>query len=261
MERGSKSTLLENDNGVYGICLGSDFTADHEWGIDRIKTRFGVDSSKTGIAGRQITRGGDWIQVATDKHGAYLFIGLAEDKVEYVRRSLKVFKSDKLVGAWSSSQFGFFIAGERGEAICKEFQEAFLLNDIAFTFLNAGGLANPGLTLLIVSKCEDSVIEAHDLVDREAKRLNDADEFFSADIRAKLKAAGKNWYALSAKFWASCEKTTRAVVDTGEKVMFWLNPSDQRNVNYGWFTLEELEQWLNDEGPIPMTAEQKRKNR
>jgi hypothetical protein len=34
-------------------------------------------------------------------------------------------------------------------------------------------------------------------------------------------------------------------------VMYWLNPRKQDKVNYGWFTVEQLEQWIEGKGPIP----------
>src|SRR3989344_5955611 len=35
------------------------------------------------------------------------------------------------------------------------------------------------------------------------------------------------------------------------KMRFWLNPYDDQNLyNYGYFTLEEIEQWLDNSGPI-----------
>lgn len=32
--------------------------------------------------------------------------------------------------------------------------------------------------------------------------------------------------------------------------MFWLNPMNQKKYNHGWFTIEELQQWAKDNGPI-----------
>ena len=31
-----------------------------------------------------------------------------------------------------------------------------------------------------------------------------------------------------------------------------VTPMNQKDVNFGWFTVEELEQWINGKGPIPM---------
>jgi hypothetical protein len=33
--------------------------------------------------------------------------------------------------------------------------------------------------------------------------------------------------------------------------MYFLNPMRQQENNFGWFTVEELEQWMEGKGPIP----------
>ena len=60
-------------------------------------------------------------------------------------------------------------------------------------------------------------------------------------IHKLLKEADCKYYALSPR-WADESKT---------EVKFWLNPYDQTNNNYGWYAVEDLEAWVNGEGPIP----------
>lgn len=36
---------------------------------------------------------------------------------------------------------------------------------------------------------------------------------------------------------------------------YWLNPMEQRHNNSGYFTVEELEQWIENKGPIPKKEE------
>ena len=66
-------------------------------------------------------------------------------------------------------------------------------------------------------------------------------------IHDKLRKAGKEFFALSPR-WAKDVRTSK----TAYPVVYWLNPMHQNIYNYGYFTVEELEQWIDDCGPIPM---------
>ena len=49
-------TVYRNDIGeLIGVGLGSDFCAEHEWGIKKLKNRFKIDDTKDGIEKRAIT--------------------------------------------------------------------------------------------------------------------------------------------------------------------------------------------------------------
>ena len=66
-------------------------------------------------------------------------------------------------------------------------------------------------------------------------------------IEKRLKKAGKSWFALSPK---KLNKEDMEKHKTKFSVIFWLNPTEQRIVNYGWFTVEELRMWIKGKGPI-----------
>src|SRR5690606_28298750 len=59
-------------------------------------------------------------------------------------------------------------------------------------------------------------------------------------IAAELKAAGKRYFALSPR-WKD---------DQESEVVFWLNPMEQQDYNSGSFTVDELRQWIRNEGRI-----------
>jgi hypothetical protein len=68
------------------------------------------------------------------------------------------------------------------------------------------------------------------------------------DIEHRLRAAGRDWFALK-----ECP--------SGQ---WFLNPYQQDKYNYGRFTLEDLEAWIEDKGPIVKSAarlEEERKER
>lgn len=57
-------------------------------------------------------------------------------------------------------------------------------------------------------------------------------------IMAKLEASGKRFYALSPR-----------LDDKGE-LTFWLNPCEQNRYNYGWMSLQDLQDWADNKGRI-----------
>jgi hypothetical protein len=59
------------------------------------------------------------------------------------------------------------------------------------------------------------------------------------EVEAALKSAGKGWFSLKydpATDWV------------------WLNPYEQEQYNSGWYDLDDLVAWINDESPIVKRA-------
>jgi hypothetical protein len=71
--------------------------------------------------------------------------------------------------------------------------------------------------------------------------ISELPEGFPEELRDKLRAAGKGWYAMY--HWGTT---------TGENpVSLWfLNPWHQDDNNSGLFTLANLEAWAENKGPI-----------
>ena len=60
-----------------------------------------------------------------------------------------------------------------------------------------------------------------------------------------MRDAGKEWFAIIPSM-------------NGNQLKVWLNPRHQNEDNNGWFTIDELKQWAQGKGPVPMTDAQKR---
>lgn len=58
-------------------------------------------------------------------------------------------------------------------------------------------------------------------------------------IKNKLAASGKHWFSLD---W--CKKWN-------DEWKVWLNPEDQKNHASGWFSLQDLSDWIENKGKIP----------
>ena len=61
------------------------------------------------------------------------------------------------------------------------------------------------------------------------------------------KKAGLSWYALKPAWRDFFEDP---VYQSEYKVIFFLNPEGQNKYNSGWFTVEELLQWIKGKGPV-----------
>lgn len=103
------------------------------------------------------------------------------------------------------------------------------------------------------------------LIDQEGKDTMVEEEQRIANLHWMAKDTGIPALIPSNKYHAlSPSKTLKSRVgnipiETKHPVMFFLNPREQKDNNYGWFTVEELEAWTRGEGPIPKTEEQKAK--
>jgi hypothetical protein len=75
-------------------------------------------------------------------------------------------------------------------------------------------------------------------VDEDAYNLKNAAK--ATGIEDYLKAKWRRWFALSPR-WANEEKT---------EVKFWLNPMDQHIYEAGWYSVEQLMEWVEDRGPV-----------
>jgi len=74
-----------------------------------------------------------------------------------------------------------------------------------------------------------------------AKLYKDVEE---TGIKKKLENANLRYYALS-------PSRPNKNMKTKYNVMFWLNPQQQDIHNYGYFSVEQLEEWIEGKGPIP----------
>ena len=98
---------------------------------------------------------------------------------------------------------------------------------------------NPGLHILIKSKIPQNVSDACYESDLEGKKL--AEDFDKTGIRDRLGKAGKKYFALSPKR------------SSDGSIIVWLNPVDQDQNNYGWMTIQDLEDWIAGKGKVPKT--------
>lgn len=302
MRRGNDNSLLVEDGKFIGVCLGADYTSEHEWGIKKTYRDFGVVDvlTETGILQtlgikekskklygldkrviRQVPEGLFYKEFDTPNKDTFLMywpISWGDKRNELPMEDIEKWfelniwepytartkgkkkiaeevKPDALATSWDDGSWGIHTRGEESRKLLKELYEAILNKDCAI-FLGGGHVfKNAGLSICIASRLPEEVTKMWYEADVDYENLQKASE--ATGIHEYLKEKFKDkykygaWYALSPKWAKELHSTKDGEVKTSYDVVYWLNPSDQQNNNFGWYTVEQLKQWAEGEGPIP----------
>lgn len=263
MRRGSKPELIYGaDKRILGVNLSADYCAEHEWGIRQLKEMFGIpdDIKVYGLKRRKATRvptslrwvefSSKWFAGKRDvENGKSHKVGDIPLHNKgfivhswYGEEPYKLTQNTELSGiglrtAWSEDDFAVVSSDEAEQVVLRELYDEFQKGNLIITFGGGGVFENPGLIIAVADRMTPEVIKVWHDFDKEQHAIKK--EFAATGIEDLLKKAGKAYYAL----------TPRRKEDGS--LHFWLNPQEQNRVNYGWFTLEQLQLWAVDEGPIP----------
>ena len=283
MRRGYDGSTWRDENGkLIAVNLGADHCAEHEWGIKGIQKGLGIQGSptidfyksslsslkdaifggenqKTGIEARKMTSiNEDYIieisnlkskgvtvksyqkgKTITHKMWGFSFrqsfFNDEETDWKNVCGGYYTPEREEVCGKWSSSGFSFLT---EDKSVIVDIKDAFERNDIAIWVGSSGPFKNGGLIIAIPSKIPEDFIRS--MKDDDEDRLNLLNEVKKTGIHIKLKNAGKKFYGLSPS-WKDKLKND---------IVFWLNPTDQHIYNSGWYTVQDLNDWINDEGPV-----------
>ena len=276
--------IIRSDDGEFlGLSLGFDFCAEHEHGINPMRDALGVgtltEKSINGIS-IPITRGVQARQINITpeelapqiilkdnnkgklKYTTLLFSAyMSEDSKHLYEDTIKShlslakskYNSQELMSSWSEK--GFCVSGfndEFRDAI-RQIYTAFQNNDIVFGGSLKTWINSSGLSLLIASKIPKETHE--NLIKADIDQENLLKAVKDSKIEQILEKAGKRYFALSPK-WKDFFKEPK--YESEYPVVFWLNPYDQKNNAYGWYTVEELKQWANNSGPVIEKQKEKR---
>jgi hypothetical protein len=244
--------ILTDDGGtVWGVLLASDATAEHECGIRQLRHLLGTatkpglfiervmtsEVSPTVVSGKEkrAVEGHDKAQTLT------LAVGAGDNGLGWLESSLTRWGDIPLTGAFDESGFVIRGFGPDGIQVIKDIKEAFSDKDIAVWM---GHELVGGLVIAIASRVPAALRESIDEADANRRRIAEAAD--ATGIVDRLSEAGKVYFALRPE-WI----TAQTQCQSSHPVMFWLNPMEQHANNYGWYTVEELDQWIAGEGPIP----------
>lgn len=263
--------MMITEGNLVGLSLGYDACAEHECGIKQMKELLGLDIKRLpiGLADRKIKTTYDsmhfvkYEEKQLDGESATVAVLILDERLEGLsnkdilqriqrNNEIKLYEEKKdskwydpiksnMVAAWDSSGFAIKVRGEELIGHLKKIYESVDKNDLLIAPPWGKAFFRGGISLVI-----DSMVPA---ADRAEIYLNDLSNqslettVAASGIKEHLKANGKSWYALSPA-WANEEKT---------EVKFFLNPCEQSKYGYGWFSMEDLQLWAVDKGPIVMS--------
>lgn len=255
---------------MYGFSLGYDFCAEHEFGARYIKDALGIVQADfpLGVEDRTMTQVpetlffGEYELRSKDKrvkktmpaallYLAHIYGEMPESIPERANRLDASFTADvrdkwyeperhDIVSAWTDrSGFAIHVRGEENVARLRELHEAFQRKAMSVADASGMGFIRKALSLVIVDRLPEEVKQAVRERDLAHKRLHDA--FEATGIKKRLADAGKRWYALSPR-WRNNEE--------GSELIAFLNPCQQDKYDSGWFTIDELDAWAHERGPV-----------
>lgn len=262
---------LDPADSVIGFSIGYDFVAEHGSRADWVTEDFGVPTPRfpEGVEDRRITRAPKALGFLTYMSGPrdrrkkrnipaallYLtkrsrFMEPPTDAIELAHMLDVEFWAhdgdsfydparDDIACAWSAHDgFAIHVRGQSNVEQLRELYEAMQNRSIAIGSGSSIEFLHTPVSFIYIDRMSDELkatVLENDLQYRELHEAADA-----TGIEERLKAAGRGWYALSP---AWCD-------GPGSSLRFFLNPRDQRKYDFGCFTLEELEAWIHDEGPV-----------
>jgi hypothetical protein len=258
MRRGNQPEIHRNSAGhLVAVNLSADYTAEHEGGIAELERSFGLRSQAApGLPRRLITQCPKGLFLDLP----HLTLGFDRSAAwrgdnEFDDSEIRLWKDTLIAAAWSEGDFALRLAkvakSRQPETDLADLMAAFERLDIAFLWGNVGGnpFARAGLVIAIASRLDSAHVENMREVDTDHDQLRAAAA--ATGIEARLRTAahwGSRDYDRRLGFYAL---SPRWKDDSKAEVVFWLNPSDQENNNYGYFSVADLEAWMAGAGPIP----------
>lgn len=262
------AVLRDEDGTIYGVLLAADYVGQHEGGIERLQQTFGIKGGDADFAGHSATWDlSDRVHLMPIEHerreGRRRIVeqGLAvtTDRPDagMLGEFLQRYDDAPVIGAWDDSDFAIAGYGDEGQAVVRMITDAVSNVDLAIWIGGVGGnpFARGGLAIARNSLVPKDLIATFDQTKQAERALKAAAD--ATGIAERLLAMRARhglvslspYHALSPK-WTPAERNG----DTAHRVIFFLNPSDGQRNNHGWFTVEELDQWIIGKGPIPKEA-------
>ena len=249
------SWRLTEEGKLCGANFGYDFCAEHEAGIQGIRESFGIktytgngaiNSIKKflgalkpilGLEARKITKSppelqffykGDFccVYYSTAKMSTTVF----EDGIKSLAWEMAKPGGRDLVGYWGDNSFMLVTTNH---AFLQELKKAFV--DLNIAIFTAGKF---GLVICIPDRVD--IRTKTDMYASDFNMLELRNKTDEIGIEKELRNAKKEFTALKPAWKDPATK----------QIHFWLNPYDQQKYNYGWYTVEELREWIKDTGPI-----------
>lgn len=263
---------------IDGFRLGYDFAAEHEWGTPYLKSALGIAQRDfpIGVEDRMMTQVPPALRFvryemhskdrrvkrtmpaallfcsdsAAELHARHADVATLAKALDvsfwfdFADRRVTQTDDHQIVSSWSDKDgFAIHVRGAENVARLESLHEAFLRKDIALADASVVGFERKSLALVVASAVPDDVRAQVRDDDAAHFRLHQA--FKECGIVQLLHDAGLGWYSLRPA-WERGE---------GSDLIFFLNPENQKENAYGWFTLDELHAWARGEGPVVESLE------
>lgn len=266
MRKAYTNVKVVTENEVfYGISLGFDFTAEHEWGTKEMQERLGIDASKLGIEGRRVTNpvkikllhsaDGVWTMLTTKAEKTVLF----EDSIPYDITPLSRYdeEPDALVTAWDGRNFCILTKSPEIKAHLQTLFDAAQKNDMVLAHVrNMAAFEGTSLCVLVGSALDAETVDSMYRADKSAIDLVAYEkEIGITDLKAIAKKngyKGEHYFMACSPRWIDYDdpvarEERKAEMGTEYDIMFWVNYSDDDD-NFGWYKAEEIKEWLSTPG-------------
>ncbi len=239
--------LIEDGGKVVGICFGADATSEHEGGHGPLKEMFGLPSNVSrgcfGLDARTVTKIPSHLFFFQFGYTTYLICSRGLNWLDEKRltqstldRLIHARKDERLSTAWDEASFGVRLLDDRGEVLQGIYNR--MRSNDAVIFQISGAWIGKGLHICVKSSVPEKIKTWFE--EQDTSRLNLLEAFAATGIETRVKASGKRYFALSPRWFD--EKSGIFKI--------WLNPWDQDMYHSNWFTVEELDAWIRDEGPV-----------
>lgn len=256
----SNKSLMVEDGVLYGVSLGYDFCAEHEWGIKGIRRKFGLNDKVLGIDARKMTTGkvfyreDENLSVLTSEE-PYKGIGSIDGAPGLLPYDIKSMWED-FETAWDERNFCVATKNPEQFKYIRELKEAFDNNNIVIaTVSRMMAFENLSLCLLIADRIPQETKDEMYHVDKKAEDLVAYEELTGVTIPClffKFGYKGEKYFCACSPKWinyedAEAREKRKKELNTEHDIMFLVNYSDDDD-NYGWYTAEEIIKWLSTPG-------------
>lgn len=256
------------DRQFIGLALGYDFCAEHESDARWVTEAFGVRQPEypMGVEDRLMTQVPERLQfvrydyqprdrrrkptpAAALRYATWGELLARETAAERLAHEASFWndvrdkdhrpEQDDLVTAWTDrSGFVVNVRGEGNIAMLEALYQAMLERKVAIAPGSAVGFMRQPLSFILIERMSEEQKARVLAQDQDYKALSEAAK--ATGIEERLAAAGRKWYALGPG-WSN---------GPGSPVRFFLNPREQHRYSHGWFSVEDLDAWIRDEGPV-----------
>lgn len=166
---------------------------------------------------------------------------------------------------WDGRGFCITAYDDTAKIFLRDLRDALLIGDVAVWLggYDRGAFSRGGLIIAIASRVPEAQRKTLLEADKDAialKKAADAtgivkrlDEARQKSATGSVGFAPYGYFALSPRWVKEFRRRDddRPLAErTAHPVIFWLNPYHQNKYESGWFTVEELDQWIAGTGPI-----------